>query len=145
MSHQEVGRIFLAVFCVLQGAGTLALDLNRTHAGHPRWLGHARFHVVWQASTTALLAILEVVLLAWRGPLEQERFYLVALLASLPMFGFFAAILTRKIYGGTLSDPGGIPPLNLVMFGRSRRIDLNLVAEILGVATVAVLVILYRH
>jgi hypothetical protein len=145
MSHQDLGRILLAIFCILQGAATLAIDLNRTHAAHPLWLGHARFHVVWQASTTALLAILQVVLLTWRGPMERERFYLAALLASLPIFGFFAAMSTRAMYGGALSDPAGIPPLNLMILGRSRRIDLNLVAEILGVALVAILVILYRH
>ena len=77
--------------------------------------------------------------------MERERFYLAALLASLPIFGFFAAMSTRAMYGGALSDPAGIPPLNLMILGRSRRIDLNLVAEILGVALVAILVILYRH
>jgi hypothetical protein len=145
MSHQEAGRIFLAIFCVLQGAGTLAIDLNRTHATHLKWLGHARFHVVWQALTTAMLAIVEVALLAWKGPLERERFYLACLLASLPICGFFVATLTKEIYGGTLSDPGGIPPVNLMMRLSVLRVDLNVVVEILGALSVIGLAIIYGH
>jgi hypothetical protein len=145
MSHQEAARIFLAIFCVLQGAGTLAIDLSRTHATHPNWLGHARFHVVWQSSTTAMMAIIEVALLAWKGPMECERFYLACLLASLPICGFFVATLTKGIYCGTLSDPGGMPPFNLRLRGRVLRIDLNVVAEILGTLSVIGLAIFYGH
>jgi hypothetical protein len=60
------------------------------------------------------------------------------------MLGFFAALITRHIYGGTLSDPGGIPPLRLKLGGRDMQIDMNLVAEIAGVITVAGIVGLYR-
>jgi hypothetical protein len=72
------------------------------------------------------------------------RFYLATLLASLPMFGFFAALLTRGIYGGTLSDPGGIPSLRITVRKRQALIDLNLVAEIAGVFTVAALVAMFH-
>jgi hypothetical protein len=145
MDLHGIARTFLAIFCAIQGAATIALDLNRTHAAHPQWLGHARFHVVWQTATTAALAIVEVWLLAFSGPHETERFYLAALLASLPVLGFFAALLTRRLYSGTLSDPGGIPPLRLAVRRRQLRIDLNLVAEIAGVFILAALVILFQY
>lgn len=134
----------LAAFCAIQGVATIALDLNRTHAAHPQWLGHARFHVVWQTGTTAALAIVEVSLLSFNSLRETERFYLAALLASLPIFGFFAALLSRRLYGGTLSDPGGIPPLHIRVRGRRMRVDMNLVAEIAGALTVATLVVIFR-
>lgn len=134
----------LAAFCAIQGVATIALDLNRTHAAHPQWLGHARFHVVWQTGTIAALAIVEVSLLSFNSPRETERFYLAALLASLPIFGFFAALLSRRLYGGTLSDPGGIPPLHIRVRGRRMRVDMNLVAEIAGALTVATLVVIFR-
>lgn len=134
----------LAAFCAIQGVATIALDLNRTHAAHPQWLGHARFHVVWQTGTIAALAIVEVSLLSFNSLRETERFYLAALLASLPIFGFFAALLSRRLYGGTLSDPGGIPPLDIRVRGRQTRIDMNLVAEIAGALTVATLVVIFR-
>lgn len=144
MNHPALARDLLTVFCALQGTATVLLDLNRTHATHPQWLGHARFHVVWQTVTVALLSLFAIGLINARGPLGSERFYLAAGLASLPVFGFFAALLTCRIYRGTLSDPGGIPPFILTVNGRRRRIDLNLATEIAGFAALILLVALYR-
>lgn len=144
MDSHTTARTLLAVFCAIQGAATIALDLNRTHATHPEWLGHARFHVVWQTGTVTALAVLECTLLWLRGPLEAERFYLAAVLALLPMLGFFAALFACRVYGGTLSDPGGIPLLRLTVKGRMLRIDMNLVAEITGMVAVLTILALYR-
>jgi hypothetical protein len=131
----------LGVFCAMQGAGTIAVDMNRTHAANPLWLRHARFHVVWQASTTVALAIVELALLFALGPITPSRFYLALTLAALPAFGFFVALVTRGIYGGTLSDPNGIQPL---VIGGTLRIDLNLVAEIGVMIVLAAIVLLFR-
>jgi hypothetical protein len=60
------------------------------------------------------------------------------------MIGFFAALITRHVYGGTLSDPGGIPPVRLKLGAREMKIDMNLVAEIAGVITVFAIVALYH-
>jgi hypothetical protein len=144
MDLQLTARILLTIFCFVQGLATVLLDLNRTHAAHPQWLGHARFHVVWQTVTVAVMATIEVGLLWLPGPLVSERFYLVALLACAPMAGFFGALVSRRIYGGTLSDPGGIPPLRLRISGRDVQVDMNLVAEIAGIITVMVLVGLFH-
>jgi len=137
MDLHFVARVLLAIFCVVQGAATIVLDLNRTHAAHPQWLGHARFHVVWQTATVSTLAVFEVALLSLRGALESERFYLTALLASLPAIGFFVALMTRHFYGGTLSDPGGIPPVRFNFLRWQVSLDLNLAAEVAGVLTLA--------
>jgi hypothetical protein len=42
-----------------QGAGTLAFDLSRSRAANPLWLRHAHFHLVWQATSFALLSLIE--------------------------------------------------------------------------------------
>jgi hypothetical protein len=144
MDLQSIARVLLTVFCVIQGSATAIFDLNRTHAAHPQWLGHARFHVVWQTATVVVLAILQVCLLWLPGSLVSERFYLVALLTCAPMIGFFAALVTRHLYGGTLSDPRGIPPIHLTFRGRVIQVDMNLVAEIAGVITLVGIVGLYR-
>jgi hypothetical protein len=144
MDLHWLARMLLGTFCIIQGLATIILDLNRTHAAHPQWLGHARFHVVWQTATVAILTIPEVVILSFRGPLESERFYLVALLACVPMIGFFAALVTRYLYGGTLSDPNGISPVRLEVGGRQFLIDMNLVAEVGGILTVTSIVALYH-
>ena len=91
MTNQAIARDLLAALCLLQGLATLAIDLNRTHATNPHWPGHARFHLVWQTAAFAWLAVLEVPLVLVGGPLQEQRFYLAAILASIPMFGFFSA------------------------------------------------------
>lgn len=144
MDLHFIARVLLAIFCVVQGGATLVLDLNRTHAAHPHWLGHARFHVVWQAATTATMALFEVALLLSKGAFESERFYLAAALAVMPVIGFFAALFTRRVYGGTLSDPGGIPSARFILRGREVRIDLNLAAEVAALVTLTGLVWLFR-
>ena len=143
MTHQQLARDLLGLFCVFQAAATLLLDLNRTHAANPLWLHHARFHVVWQSASTAALGAVELLLLFGLGPLTPMRFYLVLVLAAVPVFGFFIALITRGIYGGTLSDPNGIKPLIIQRGQRTYRIDLNLVAEIAAVLTLLALGILF--
>ena len=129
MDHTGIARLLLATLCGLQAAGTAAADLNRTHARHPGWLGHARFHVVWQIATQILLAAIEMCLVLIQGRLPALRFYLAALLAGAPMLAFFVALLARRWYGGTLSDPGGIPPLTITLWGKPRKVDMNTVIE----------------
>ena len=97
MRAVAIARLLLSVLCGAQGVATLAIDLNRTHAANPEWLRHARFHLVWQAVSYALLSVLEVALIVAPGPLERERFYLAAILACIPMVSCLAAFFTRKI------------------------------------------------
>ena len=101
--------------------------------------------MVWQASTTAALAGVELALLFAFGAMTSGRFYLVLSLAALPVFGFFTALVTRHIYGGTLSDPNGIRPLMIRSGNRVYRVDLNLVAEIAAIFTLAAVLALYRY
>lgn len=144
MTHQVIARDLLAGLCFVQGLATLAIDLNRTHATNPDWPGHARFHLVWQTATFAWLALLEVVLVLSAGPYQEPRFYLAAILAGTPMLGFFTALIGRRIYRGTLSDPNGMRPVTIAIRGSVFRIDLNLVTEAGGLMTLAAIALLYR-
>jgi cytochrome bd-type quinol oxidase subunit 1 len=137
--------MLLALYCGAQGVSTMAIDLNRTHACNPQWTGHARFHVVWQVATTALLAIVEIVVLLASGPWELERFYLCVILAALPMAGFFVALAAKKIYKGTLSDSNGIQPWIIRTKKSSYAIDLSVVAEIAAFVFLVVLTLYFQH
>lgn len=145
MNQQMVARWFLVILCALQGMATAAIDLNRTHATNPQWTGHARFHVVWQTASVVLLAVIEIVLVLAPGGLRDERFYLAAILAAVPMFGFICALLSRRVFQGTLSDTNGMKPLVIRARGSQIRIDLNLVAEICGLFALAIVVAIYAH
>ena len=76
MTDQAIARGLLVVLCILQGLATIVIDLDHFHATNPGWPGHARFHLVWQVVTVALLAVLEVVRVLSGGPLQPQRFIL---------------------------------------------------------------------
>jgi len=143
MDHATVARALLSFLCAVQGIATMVIDLNRTHATNPDWPGHARFHLVWQIAMAAILAALELALLWWRGPAEEQRFYLALFLAGAPSIAFLIALLCRKRYGGSLSDPNGIPRARIPMF--NAHADLNLAAVISTLLSLTAILEIYRH
>lgn len=145
MTHQVIARNLLIVLCAVQGLTALAVNLNYNHARASRWAGHARFHVVWQTGVLVSLALVELVLLLAGGSSAEQRFYLAALLAAIPMFGFFLAFLGRSLYGGTIADGHGMPPAHMRVFRASFFIDLNVAAEIVAALALVLIVLLYRH
>lgn len=145
MTHVAIARGLLALLCGTQGVATLAIDLNRSHASNPQWPGHARFHLVWQVISYALLSLLEVALILVAGPYREQRFYLAAILAGIPMLSCLVAFLCRKMYGGALYDPNGIQPVRIQAFGSEHYIDLNLTAEVMALLMLLAIVALFRH
>lgn len=144
MSAAFLARLMLSVLAGAQGLAPLAIDLNRTHAANPLWLGHARFHVVWQTLTEFLAAIVAVALIWWRGPGVSSRFYLAAILTSLSMLAFTAAVVSRRVYGGTLHDPNGIRPVPIRLGGKTLQVDMNGVAVAAGLAVLTTAVLLFH-
>ena len=144
VTHSAIARDLLALLCGMQGSATLAIDLNRTHATNPLWPRHARFHLVWQAVSYALLSLLEIALILAPGPFLELRFYLAAILACIPMVSCLAAFACRKIYGGALFDPNGIQPTRFAVLGFGLHIDVNLTAEIVALLMLAAIVGLFK-
>jgi hypothetical protein len=146
--HHQTARLLLSALCAVQGLATLAIDLNRTHATNPLWPGHARLHLVWQSMTVALLSSVELGLLWFAGAFglsPDQCFFLAALLASLSCFGFLLALLSRRLYAGTLSDKNGIPPARFSAAGRTLSIDMNLAAIVAALLSLGILIKLYTH
>jgi len=144
LDHRIAARCVLALLCAIQGLATPIIDFNRTHATNPNWPGHARFHLVWQAISTALLSILEVALIWWPGRFVEQRFFLAVVITCIPLLAFLIAVIGRVLYDGTLSDPNGIPPARILVLGRVRRIDLNLAVVTAALLVLAVVVIIYK-
>ncbi len=144
MTHLELARDSLVLLCAIQGLATMAIDLSRTHATNPLWAAHARFHVVSQTAIAVMLTLIELALVLVGGPFEAQRFYLAAMLAAVPMFGFLAALLGCRAYGGALSDPNGIQPVKVHVSGRTVRVDLNLAIILGGLAALGAIIAIYR-
>lgn len=145
MAARLLAKLMLSAVAGLQGLAPLPIDLNRTHATNPLWPAHARFHVVWQTFTAALLAIPEVGLIWWPGAGGRGRFYLAAALSLTSMLGFVLALLLRRLYGGALHDPNGIPPLRLRAADRTLAIDGNALMVAVGLAVAVAALLLFAY
>jgi hypothetical protein len=145
MTHSAIARCLLALLCGTQGVATLAIDLNRSHASNPQWPGHARFHLVWQVISCALLSLLEMALVLVAGPYREQRFYLAAILVCIPMLSCLVAFVGRRMYDGAVYNPDGIQPIRIPFFGSELYIDLNLTAEIVALLLLLAIVVLFRY
>lgn len=118
-------QIMLTIAILGYSAVPVLADFNRTHATNPLWVPHARYHVVWQVCSYVGIGAISMWLLWAAGPEQTARAHLVAALALSIYVGFFAAASSMKLYGGSLADPNGIPPLRFHAFGEARTVDLN--------------------
>ncbi|OTG91327.1 hypothetical protein [Acinetobacter sp. ANC 3813] len=89
----------------------LFADFNKTHATNPTWVGHARFHVVWQCLSYGAIGFFSYYLLWFYQASSVDHFYVVALLNAFIYAGFFGAYLSMPVYGGEAFDENGYPPI----------------------------------
>lgn len=119
-----IARIILTLATVGYGFVTMKADFNKTHATNPLWTPHARFHVVWQISSYAVIAVIALCLIWLDGPMPRERLFLASGLALAVYGAFFVALLARPLYGGSLYDENGYQPFAAPV-GRGWKWDVN--------------------
>ncbi len=105
------GKILMTIATVFYGFIPPFVDFNATHATNPSWVGHARFHIVWQVMSTFFLGILSLYLLWFCKDNPVFTNSLSFIIGCIVLGGFFLNVGIRKIYAGTLSDPNGVPPI----------------------------------
>lgn len=118
----NTARILITISTVVYGLIPLLVDLTETHAFHPDWTGHARFHMVWLLATDSTLALLALYLMWFSKAEASARIILAGLLGLCVFGGFYISALTADLYGGALVDEhGGVPEIlgmdaNLLIF-----------------------------
>ena len=58
-----ITRVIFTIASIAIAVGPTIADFNKTHATHPDWPGHARFHVVWQVLGFYPSAIIALIIL----------------------------------------------------------------------------------
>ena len=99
----RAARLTLTVATIFYGFAPVLVDVSSTHLLHPAWSPHARFHMVWLLSVGVSTACLALWLL-W----ARKDCVLAGLLGLLFTGGFFVAALTRNLYQGAFTEPGGV-------------------------------------
>jgi uncharacterized membrane protein len=122
-NRSRIVSVLLLVTAVVYGIIPPLVDFTETHAFHPQWPPHARFHMVWLLGTNSALAAIVAWLVLKRDPQGRvARLRMASLLGVAAFAGFVFATLLQSAYGGALHDPaGGVPPLlgydaNLALF-----------------------------
>jgi uncharacterized membrane protein len=122
-ARARIVSTILLLTAVVYGVIPQFVDFTETHAFHPQWPPHARFHMVWLLGTNSTLALLVAWLVLGRAASGREaRLRLASLLGVAAFAGFVFATVLQPAYGGALHDPsGGVAPLfgldaNLVVF-----------------------------
>jgi hypothetical protein len=126
IDHILIARVLLTLMTAGWSLGTVIADFNKTHATNPQWPPHARFHVVWQISSYVGFGFLNLALIWWPGPLALERLYLAALIGVIVYTGFFAALLTMRVYGGGAYDNNGYEPFPAPVPLFAKKWDVNI-------------------
>jgi hypothetical protein len=139
-----VAKILLTLTVLGYALVTIKADFNKTHATNPKWTPHARFHVVWQILSYSGVGLIALYLIWTDGPNPIERLYLAAAVSAAIYGAFFAAVLTRPLFGGALYDDNGYRPFQPPMGPKTWRWDVNLTAftvltAVWGAGVIAVL------
>ena len=126
MNTMLVAQVLLTLVTLGYSAIPTLADFNKTHAANPLWTPHARFHVVWQVSSYLGLAAIALALIWWPGPLAIERLWLAMCMAIAVYGGFYAALFSMKLYGGTNYDENGYIPVYKTILGKRIGFDANI-------------------
>ena len=121
-----MGRILMTLATLIYGVIPPIVDLGHTHVLHPDWTPHARMHMVWLLATMTSIAVLALYFI-WRHPDRAFGIRMGGILGLCTLGGFFVSAATVSLYGGSLSDKGGVPDIAGV-------IDANLLGFGLGAA-----------
>jgi len=111
-SSHDTARWLITVATICYGLSPFVIDMNRTHLLHPRWTGHARFHLLWASVSQLGIAGLALWLVWSSSPVTPHHLRLAAIIGLCMTSGFWVAAISRKSYGGTFYDPDGIPPIS---------------------------------
>jgi len=118
-------KILLTIVTLGYSAVPTFFDSNNTHATNPGWDSHARFHVVWQVSSYVYVAVLALYLI-WTAGADSWPLWQATMLAAFAYGGFWTAVISRGVYGGTLiSATNPVPAFNWNIGGKKFQTDAN--------------------
>jgi hypothetical protein len=138
-----VARILLTLNVLGYSLGPCIADFNKTHATNPQWVRHARFHVVWQVLSYCGVGLISLGLIWIAGPTAVLRLWIAAALAAAVYLSFYTTAFSMRLFGGSVSDPNGVPPIATVQLGgRPVALDTNVVVFCVQIVILLIAVIL---
>jgi hypothetical protein len=106
-----VGRVLMTLATLIYGVLPPFVDLTETHVFHAEWTPHSRMHMVWLLGTNSAIAVLALYFLWLHKANSAFGVRLAGILGLCVFGGFWLSASTISLYGGALSDKGGVPPV----------------------------------
>ena len=106
-----LGRILMTVATLMYGVIPPIVDLTETHVFHPDWTPHARMHMVWLLGTNTSIAIVALYFLWLHKTSLALGVRICGVLGLCVYGGFMLSASTTSLYGGSMSDTGGVPSI----------------------------------
>ncbi len=108
---QWTGKVLMtAAILVFTTVPPLVDLVGSTHVFRPDWTPHARVHTVWLLGLGSAVGVLALALLWIREKDPVFNFNLAFVLGLMVYGAFFLAASTRSLYGGAMTDEGGLSP-----------------------------------
>ena len=99
----STNKALLTLVALGCGLVPIFVDVSETHLLNEDWSSHARTHLAWLLSTNFLISMLALYFLWIRGSV----FIPIALISSV-LGGYFISVIAGDLYGGTISEVGGV-------------------------------------
>jgi hypothetical protein len=106
-----IGRVLMTVATLMYGLIPPFVDLTETHVLHPDWTPHSRMHMVWLLGTNSTIALVALFFLWLDKSNSAFGVRLAGVLGLCVYAGFMLSAATAPLYGGSLTDKAGVPPI----------------------------------
>ncbi len=127
-------RILLTI-CAFEFFGPCKRDSDKTHLFNPDWVGHARFHLMWQLGFMFFSGIATLALIWLPDPLRPIHLYLAAGWLGGNLFGFWVAVGLVKCYRGLIF----VPRIHLKILGIEENVFVFAILTLIFVGAMAAL------
>lgn len=101
-----LAKALLTLAAIIYAVIPPIVDFNATHAVHPEWIGHARFHMVWLVGVNSFVGFFAIYQIWMRA--DRGGPVVAGILSAIVLGSFFLAAVTMPLYDGALADPGGV-------------------------------------
>ena len=105
------GRVLMTLATLIYGFIPPFVDLTETHVFHSEWTPHSRTHMVWLLGTSSAIAIMALYFLWLHRSNSTFGVRISGILGLCVLGGFWLSVFTIPLYGGALSDKGGVLPI----------------------------------
>lgn len=97
-------RILLTIG-VFEFFGPIVRDTNASHLLNPEWVGHSRFHLMWQLGTMFFAGICNLYFIWKRDSVNGLRnLYVAVVWQATNILGFWSSVLLVNQYDGLVFD-----------------------------------------